>query len=133
MFKSAAKALAGIEDDEPKPRRKTGETDRGLGRYNRLHAHRAMEMGQLGGRYDGLKVPPQAGQQRGDATHAAFGAAARAAVRYVARIPAAFYEAAADHLWDALEMMRFYGSDDMDDGGLDDDYDTQQDYHFPQP
>jgi hypothetical protein len=131
MFKSAARALA-CPDDELKPRRKSSETDTALGRHD-LRAYRAAEREQSAGRYDGLKVPPQAGQQRGDATRAAFGAAARAAVQYIARIPAAFYEAGADHLWDALEMMRFYGSDDMDDGGLDDDYDTQQNRHFPQP
>jgi hypothetical protein len=62
LFKTAAKALARSdnEDVQQQPRRKSGETDKALGRHD-LRAYRAAERGQPGGRYDGVKAAKQAG------------------------------------------------------------------------
>lgn len=78
-------------------------------------------------------APEPKPRRKSGETEKGFGLAATAMLRRAAGIPAAFYDAATDYLSDALEMMRLYGSDEMDDSGLDDDYDTQQTHEFPQP
>jgi hypothetical protein len=146
LFKNAGKALTRRDPDIPKPqdrKRRSGGTDSRVLLIRRRPHHVAQPAAR--GHYARLAAVPVAPQQNEFALAGKLLCSIAEDIadmfkdlnrRLAAIINGGPYlsEAATGDLWDALEMMRFHGSDDdIDDGGLDDDYYTQQNSHFPQP
>jgi hypothetical protein len=99
-------------------RRRSGETEKGF-----IAAWRSVL------RRDGNPT-----ERAGIDTGRAFGEAAKAAMQRAVRIPAEVYTAAADYLVDTIDWLNLWEADNADgDNELDDDFDTQQNRHFPQP
>ena len=106
LFKNAVKALTRHEDEpKPVPRRKSGETDKGFSMAVRAIMRRVTEA-----------APPRGRRDAGTA----FGAAAAAIMSRVVQIPAAFFDAATEHLSETLDLLNQWNDEDLtadfDDG-----------------
>jgi hypothetical protein len=124
VFKNAVKALftRRAEDDEPQqqPRRRSGETDKALGRHD-LRAYRAAERGQPRRRYDGLKAAKLRPAK----------AEPKAAPKVVA--PADANGSAFLSLSDTLDWQALWQANANIEQWHDDDFSAKQDQYFPQP
>jgi hypothetical protein len=116
LFKAAAKALVRNEGEpKPEPRRRRGKTGKGIVATWRKALHRSAvkTAAAARGRYAALRP-------------------AKAAPATVA--PAAAHAGAGMSLADTLEWLQLWQANSMDFGAaLDDNFDTQQDRHLPQP
>jgi hypothetical protein len=115
LFRAVAKAVTRRDDDEPpQPRRRSGKTDKGFVVVWRTALHRAAMMktdATARGRYAALQP-----------TKASPAAAADP------------FAAATAYLSNTLDWLNLWQANRMDSGAVfDDNFDTHQDHHFPQP